>query len=138
MSETAATGTLWSTIALVVVFVVLLALVPLALRWAQQRGLVRSGGALGDGRLGPLQVVQAVAVGPQQRVVTVEAGPANERVWLVLGVTAHSVNALHVLPQSKGGGAPPAAAAHSSFAQTLRAQDPLPENAAEAQHDARA
>jgi flagellar protein FliO/FliZ len=141
MSETASVGTLWSTITLVGVFVVLLALVPSALRWAQQRGLVRPGGAVGDGRLGGLNVVQAVAVGPQQKVVTVETGPPQARVWLVLGVTAHQVSLLHVMPQPPAPalGVPlqTAGAPARSFAQTLQQQHG-PEAVAEAQHDARA
>ncbi|WP_298207778.1 flagellar biosynthetic protein FliO [Acidovorax sp.] len=44
------------------------------------------------------RVVSAVAVGPQQRVVTVEVGPEHARVWLVLGVTVQQVTCLHVLP----------------------------------------
>ncbi len=133
MTDTAASGTLWSTITLVGVFVVLLALVPAALRWAQQRGLVRPGGSLGDGKLGPLQVVQALAVGPQQRVVTVEVGPPQGRVWLVLGVTAHSVNTLHVVPQH--GAMPAQLSGAASFTEALRQQQVAPDTAAVVPHD---
>jgi len=61
-----------------------------------------------------------VAVGPQQRVVTVEVGPEGARTWLVLGVTAQQVSCLHVLPV--GGGAQPASASRTaspSFAQEM-------------------
>jgi flagellar protein FliO/FliZ len=73
----------------VVFFVVLLALLPWGVRWVQRRGQL-------PGAAGPaLRVGSAVAVGPQQRVVTVEVGPVGQRTWLVLGVTAHQVQCLH-------------------------------------------
>jgi len=55
----------------------------------------------GWGPLGPAgasQVVSALSVGPQQRVVTVEVGPAHARVCLVLGVTPQQVQCLHSYP----------------------------------------
>ncbi len=81
------------TLLTVAAFVLLLAMVPMGVKWLQ----ARSGGigpALGMGS----KVLSAVAVGPQQRVVTVEVGPAHARVCLVLGVTAQSVSCLHTLP----------------------------------------
>ena len=82
------------TLLTVAAFVLLLAMVPMGIKWLQ----ARSGGAgpslgLGAGS----KVLSAVAVGPQQRVVTVEVGPAHARVCLVLGVTAQSVTCLHTL-----------------------------------------
>ncbi|MGL6070823.1 MAG: flagellar biosynthetic protein FliO [Craterilacuibacter sp.] len=66
------------------------------------------GGALGGSR--DLRVVGGVMVGQKERVVIVESG--NE--WLVLGVTAHSVNLLSRRDKPEGGELPP--------------QSPLPEN----------
>jgi flagellar protein FliO/FliZ len=43
----------------------------------------------------PSRVLSAVAVGPHQRVVTVEVGPENGRMILVLGVTQQSIVCLH-------------------------------------------
>lgn len=71
-------------------FVLLLALVPLALKWVQRRS---AGGA--SGVTSTSRVISAVAVGPHQRVVTVEVGPEGERVWLTLGVTAQTITCLH-------------------------------------------
>src|ERR1700748_3234122 len=86
---------------LVALFVVLLALLPAGIRWLQRRS-----GLLGLPAMGPAsKVVSAVAVGPTQRVVTVEVGPENARVWLVLGVTSQSVTCLHSVPV--GGPVPP-------------------------------
>ena len=82
------------SLASVVVFIALLALVPWALRWVKKRqGLLPTSGAGSASR-----IVSALGVGPQQRVVTVEVGPPEARVWLVLGVTAQSVTPLHTSP----------------------------------------
>lgn len=80
------------TLLTVVAFVVLLALVPFALRWVQQR---RNGGV--GGVSSASRIVSALAVGPHQRVVTVEVGPEGARTWLTLGVTAQSVTCLHTV-----------------------------------------
>jgi flagellar protein FliO/FliZ len=76
----------------VVLFVVLLALVPLGLKWVQRRT-----GAGVPGSAAATKIVSAVGVGPHQRVVTVEVGPEGGRVWLTLGVTAQNITCLHIL-----------------------------------------
>lgn len=80
------------TLVSVVLFVVLLALVPLALKWVQER---RAGGV--GGMTSASRIVSALAVGPHQRVVTVEVGPEGARTWLTLGVTAQSITCLHTM-----------------------------------------
>ncbi len=74
----------------VVVFVALLALLPFAVKWLQQR---QSG--MGATQPAASKLISVLAVGPQQRVVTVEVGPAGSRTWLVLGVTPQSITTLH-------------------------------------------
>ena len=71
-------------------FVLLLALVPFGLKWLQARTAAGGAGAGAASR-----VISAVAVGPHQRVVTVEVGPEGARVWLTLGVTAQAITCLH-------------------------------------------
>jgi len=71
-------------------FVVLLALIPLALRWMQSRSAAGLAGVATSSR-----IISAVAVGQHQRVVTVEVGPEGGRVWLTLGVTAQTITCLH-------------------------------------------
>jgi len=78
------------TLVSVVLFVVLLALVPFALKWVQRRAAGGVGGVAS-----PSRIVSALAVGPHQRVVTVEVGPEGARTWLTLGVTAQSITCLH-------------------------------------------
>ena len=75
---------------LLVLFVGLLAAVPWAIRWIQRRTPGGMATAQSASRL-----VSALAVGPQQRVVTVEVGPEGNRLWLVLGVTPQSITCLH-------------------------------------------
>jgi len=83
---------MFQTLATVLLFIVLLGALPFALKWLQQRS---AGGAIGPSSSS--RVVSAIAVGPQQRVVTVEVGPEGAKTWLVLGVTATQVNCLHTL-----------------------------------------
>lgn len=83
--------TLW----VVVLFVAAMASLPWLVRRIQQR---HTGGGLPAGATA--RVLSAVAVGPQQRVVTVEVGPEHARIQLVLGVTAQHIQCLHVLQDS--------------------------------------
>jgi flagellar protein FliO/FliZ len=85
------------TLISVAVFVVLLAMLPWGVRWLQ-----RNVGSTGLTQSSTSRVVSAVAVGPHQRVVTVEVGPEGARVWLVLGVTAQTVTCLHRSPATEG------------------------------------
>ena len=78
------------TLITVAAFVLLLAMVPMAIKWLQSRGV-----ATGPAGAAASRVLSAVAVGPHQRVVTVEVGPAHDRICLVLGVTAQSISCLH-------------------------------------------
>lgn len=72
------------------VFLAFLACLPMAVKWLKQRSsdVARDTG-------GQARIVSAVAVGPHQRVVTVEVGPESARMLLVLGVTAQTINCLH-------------------------------------------
>jgi flagellar protein FliO/FliZ len=71
-------------------FLLVLASLPLALKWIKQR---TPGGSGHDG--GQAKFISALAIGPHQRVVTVEVGPVGQRVWLTLGVTAQGISSLH-------------------------------------------
>lgn len=98
----------------VVLFVLAILSIPFVLRrWQEKRGGLLPGAVAGPGA----KLVSAVAVGPQQRVVTVEVGPEGARTQLVLGVTAQSITCLHTL------GVPAAA---SPFASTSLSQPQEP------------
>jgi len=64
---------------------------------------------------GLVKVVGGVMVGPKERVVVVEVGDT----WLVLGVTAHHVNALHTLPRPAGATAESTRPSESEFSSWL-------------------
>lgn len=102
------------TLLVVVLFVGAMALLPWLVRRLQQR---HTAGGMGAGLAS--KVVSAVAVGPHQRVVTVEVGPEGGRTWLVLGVTAQQVSCLHVLPICASGATSSGANAPPSFAQEI-------------------
>ena len=76
-------------------FVLLIVLVGIA--WLLQRYRRHLPGAAL--RAGPhLQVLGGVALGPQQRVVTLQVGQGEQAVCLVLGVSPGNVTALHQMP----------------------------------------
>ncbi len=99
-------------------FLAVLALIPLSLWWMKRTGLAQGGMAANGALMRP--VAQHV-LGPGQKLVTVEVGTGADKVWLVLGVTAQQITALHTLPPQampEGGGQPmPLKAA---FAQVLK------------------
>ena len=78
------------TLLLVILFVGGIASLPWLVRRVQQRQKHFAGAAGAAPR-----VLSAIAVGPQQRVVTVEMGGDGERTTLVLGVTPQSIRCLH-------------------------------------------
>lgn len=71
-------------------FLAVMVSAPFALKWWRKQNL-------GASQLAGCQakVLSAVAVGPHQRVVTVEVGTDEARVRLTLGVTAQSISVLH-------------------------------------------
>jgi flagellar protein FliO/FliZ len=100
------------TLLVVVLFVAVMAMLPLAIKWIQRRA--QGGGVAASGNA---RVVSAVGVGPHQRVVTVEVGPEGARTWLVLGVTAQSITCLHTAPVLAH---VPAATSYAAVAATLQ------------------
>jgi flagellar protein FliO/FliZ len=96
-----------SLLPMLLVLVFVLALIPASI-WL----LKRLGGGSPSAAAG-MKVVAQLPLGPRERLVVVEAG---ER-WLLLGVTASSINRVGTLPR----GALPAADATGGFAQLLSA-----------------
>ena len=101
-------------------FIAIVAMIPAAL-WLLKRTPMagRSGGA------GAMRHVSTLALSSGQRVVTVEVGAGDERRWLVLGVTAHSVSTLHTMAPQAEAVVPGAATApnFADFLQRLRSGD---------------
>ena len=99
-------------------FAAVIALIPVAL-WLLKRSPMLGGGPARPGTPRPVAVL---ALAPNQRLVTVEVGRGEARRWLVLGVTAQSITALHEMaPQDDGVATPPAA---TPFAQLLARWQP--------------
>ena len=105
---------MWPTLMLVALFVAAMACLPWLVRRLQQKNLLPRGMGMARGAA-PLQqqVLGSLAIGPQQRVVTVQVGEGDEAVRLVLGVTAQQIQCLHVLQTHTES----AQAAHSSVAK---------------------
>ena len=76
-------------------FVLILALIPVAL-WLLKRTPLGGGG----GRAAGMRLVGTLPLSPSQRLVTVEVGQGDERRWLVLGVTPAGINTLHSMAPS--------------------------------------
>lgn len=75
------------------IFLALIVCVPFTVKWFKTR---LQGDTTQPG--GQSRLISAIAVGPQQRVVTIEVGPESERVWLTLGVTGQAITCLHTSP----------------------------------------
>jgi len=96
-------------------FGAVIALIPVAL-WLLKRTPM---GGLGQGRAGTPRLVATLPLAPQSRLVTVEVGQGEERLWLVLGVTAQGIRTLHTMvPQAEEALTPPPPPA-AAFAQLL-------------------
>ena len=84
-----------SSLLVLLIMIGALAALPWLLKRWQQRQQVGKGAPQISA-----QVLASVAIGPGQRVVTVEVGQGAEKTCLVLGVTAHNIHCLHVLGQT--------------------------------------
>ncbi len=95
-------------------FIAVVALIPLAL-WLLKRTPLGGAGA----GAGAPRTVGVLPLSASQKLVTIEVGQGEERLWLVLGVTPQSIRTLHTMvPQQPGpGSAAPVPA--TAFAQLL-------------------
>ena len=94
-------------------FVGVVALIPVAL-WLLKRTPIGAAAASG-----PMRTVSALPLSASQRIVTIEVGSGDERLWLVLGVTPQSIRTLHTMaPHDPAPLAP--ATPQTTFAQLLQ------------------
>ncbi len=73
-------------------FVAIIAAIPLAL-WLLKRTPLAGGG----GRAGAPRTVAVLPLSAQHKLVTVEVGQGEERLWLVLGVSPQGLRTLHTM-----------------------------------------
>ena len=97
---------------LVGAFLGVLVCLPVLLKWLKQRVPGRFADVSGQSRF-----ISALAVGPHQRVVTVEVGPEGRRVWLTLGVTGPTISCLHTVDVDGSGAADSAGQPHPGAAR---------------------
>ena len=98
-------------------FVFIVALIPASLWLLKRSGLTN--GLAAPNMAALIKPVSQLNIGPGQRLVTVEVGQGDERTWLVLGVTAQSIQTLHALtPQAPA--EPTGPVVHPGFAALLR------------------
>ena len=107
-------------------FAAIVAAIPLCL-WLLKRTPIGQGG----GAAGTPRTVAVLPISAQQRVVTVEVGQGDERLWLVLGVSGQNIQTLHtMLPQTPtptpSGATQPPAAAFAQLLGRLRQADSTP------------
>ena len=96
-------------------FLAVIAMIPVAL-WLLKRTPM---GGLGAGRPGTPRPVAVMPLSAQQRLVTVEVGQGDDRLWLVLGVGPQGIRTLHTMvPHADAVDAPPPPPA-AAFAQLL-------------------
>lgn len=93
-------------------FVLILALIPAAL-W-----LLKRVPGVASHQTASSRVVGILPLSGSQRILTVEVGQGEGRVWLVLGVTPSSITLLHTLPPT--GEVPATAGTPTAFSETLK------------------
>ena len=74
----------------IAVFLVAIACLPWLTKWLMARNALGKGATVNGAK-----ILSVVAVGPTQRVVTLEAGPEHDRLCLVIGVTSQHITCLH-------------------------------------------
>jgi flagellar protein FliO/FliZ len=98
-------------------FVAVIAMIPAAL-WLLKRTPMGGGGG---GLLGAPHTVAVLPLSAQHKLVTVEVGQGEDRLWLVLGVSPQGIRTLHTMtaqtPVDESPRAPPPPSA--AFAQLL-------------------
>lgn len=95
-----------SLLPLVLTLIFVLALIPVAVWMLKRLGAGNVASAAG------LKIVGQLSIGQRERLVVVESGDR----WLILGVTASSINRIGTMPR---GELPPPSSPTASFAQLL-------------------
>jgi flagellar protein FliO/FliZ len=97
-------------------FAAVLAAIPLVL-WLLKRTPL---GGAGTGAAGTPRPVAVLPLSASQRLVTIEVGQGDDRLWVVLGVTPQSIRTLHTMAPQAQPPLPPAAPPAAAFSQLLQ------------------
>jgi len=103
-------------------FIAVVAMIPVAL-WLLKRSPLGQGG---HGRAGTPRTVSVLPLTAQHKLVTVEVGHGDERLWLVLGLGPQGLRTLHTmaaLDDAPHLPPPPPAAAFAQLLSRLRGKD---------------
>ena len=92
-------------------------MIPLVLRWLKRSSLSGSWGRGTD--VPPMRVLNSMFLGPGQKIIILEIGQEPHRRWLMLGITAQSVNLLYEIPVAGEGLSKPASPSLDTFQQLL-------------------
>lgn len=106
-------------------FVAIIVAIPVALWLLKRTPLV--GGALL--RPGSPKAVSVTPLGGQHKLVTVEVGQGEDRLWLVLGVSPQGIRTLHTMVPQAGaddGPPPPPAATFQQLLSRLKGKGDAP------------
>lgn len=95
-------------------FLAILAAIPLCL-WLLKRTPVGQGG----GGAGTPRTVAVLPLSAQHKLVTVEVGQGDDKLWLVLGVGAQGIRTLHTMQAQTGAPSVTPAPPSAAFAQLL-------------------
>ena len=96
-------------------FVAIIAMIPVALWLLKRSPMV--GGSLG--KPGTPRHVAVLPLSTQHKLVTVEVGHGEDRLWLVLGVSPQGIRTLHTMVPHPDAVDTPAAPPAAAFAQLL-------------------
>ena len=96
-------------------FAAIIAFIPVAL-WLLKRSPWAGGAMVKPGTPRPVAVLPLSA---QQKLVTVEVGQGEDRLWLVLGVSPQGIRTLHTMVPQADAASPPAPLPAAAFAQLL-------------------
>ncbi len=103
------------TISSLMWFIAVLAMIPLAL-WLLKRTPLGNAG----GRAGTPRPVAVLPLSANSKLVTVEVGQGEDRLWLVLGVTPQGIRTLHTMAAQADAAQPaPPQPPAATFAQLL-------------------
>jgi flagellar protein FliO/FliZ len=110
----------WTSVAW---FIAIVALIPIAL-WLLKRTPLANGYGGGGGRAGTPRTVAVLPLSAQQKLVTVEVGQGDDRLWLVLGVSPQGIRTLHTMAAqaAPAEAVPPPSAAFAQLLSRLRGE----------------